>query len=298
METDSISELQNKDKFIFYFFTGIIFGISLILVLFLSGVGHNYPLQFTYSNLNWIYLEIVIANLGSILVIQMLYRWLERRNNLTWNLLWLIIMYSAQVWVNVAVKIIKYIVDFDVFTPDTYSYGIVFNFRFTSFFACLAGLFFYSFYVDVFVQKAKNLQRKKWIIVYTVLASICQFLPLFDRISQIIIILIMLIQVIIIYIPVAQNAYQIIHITQWETEERQIYYGFFFVLVLAISFIGIWTFYILSIISDFVTDSSYGIFYQLMQILTFMMLIGIYLGFIMPKWFKNFLDTHQRNKTV
>lgn len=299
MSLDSIKtkpEMKIKDKVIFIAGIIIIFGAIVELILFLLGIGHSIPLKFTFKNIHWVFFEIGITIFGLLIVVFMLQRYLERKKPLTRDLLWVCVMYISSMAAQVYTKIVKYIiVDQQIYPVDSYLYGLLWNFRFTSLFSGMAGLFFYAFYIEVFVQKDKETRGKKGIIIFSIIAIGCQLLPSFDdRIFQTGIMSLILIQAMIIYVPIAVNAYRMVRRSSWESGEIQLFYGFLFLWILAIAFICIWISYVISIVADIITDGSYGPFYVAMQIFVIILLIGIYLGFIMPEWFKRFLDKRQK----
>jgi len=218
----------------------------------------------------------------------------QRKNNLSRNIVWQFIMYIASMGMTSYVKIVKYIINFPVYTEGTYIYNILYNYRFTSFFACLASVLFYQFYIDVFIQKEKIIKGKSFVIIYSLIASVCQFIPIFSGINEIIIKSLLLLQVTIIYFPVAVNSYKMVQRTKWEKTEKELYWGFFLLYLLSVFFIGIWLSYVSSVILDMILDQSYGIFYLIMQGFVIGMMVCVYLCFIMPSWFKRFIEKHEK----
>jgi hypothetical protein len=240
----------------------------------------------------------VLVFLASLIVLMMLKRWLERKNALTRNILWLFIMYTAGMALTSYSKLIKYIINFPVYETGSYLYNILYGFRFASFFSALAGLFFYRFYVDVFVQKQETIRGKKFVIIFSLIASLCQLLPFFGGMNELAVKSLILIQAAIIYFPVAIKSYRLVQRTKWESGDVELYWGFLLLFLLALFFIGIWVSYVLSYITDILLTQNYGAFYFIMQGFVIAMLFCVYLCFIMPPWFKKYVEKRKNAKLV
>jgi hypothetical protein len=288
------STLANRKALFWTINIGIAIGY-LYFVLFLLGITHDYTLNFQHIHIRWIYLDIFLITLGIFIFVSIFKKYVERANSITRTITILTGTYLISLFFTLYKKLVSFLIVETVLDPDSYIRMMIYNFRFSFMFIAISGMFLFEFYLELFAQSNQIVKGRNKIIIISLIVALAQFYP-FDStnfIVKTILSVLVLLQSVIIYFPVAIQSAKMIRRAKDPnefnlnvTESRQMYFGFLFLFFIAMSFICIWICNVSAIIYDMVTETSYGPFYLAQNIFVIVLLVNIYFGFVMPKWFK------------
>lgn len=177
---------------------------------------------------------------------------------------------------------------------QTYFGAIVYNLRLVNIFTLISYFFIYQFYREIFKKESKGGVYASIIRLIVFIVLLFQFTFVIEDtvLDKLIYSGLTLLLGFLIYIPCFTHSFRML-IRVKKTENRPVYLSLLFMTLTFATVLLSWISYILSIISDHYINPSgqgYGTFYILQNIFVICTMIVLYLGFIMPRWFKKLVE--------
>lgn len=302
-ESQPSNQRNRRNKIIILGFTSIVSILLFLIILFLFGIGHEKSFNFAPQwNLTWMIIELLQIVLGVYIGILLFHRALQRPNPIIKNVTLMLFTYiAAQIFVFIKKTNWFYLED-PIINDMTYFGMLLYNYRISLLFAAGATWFFFKFYTTVFQEENVSRIELLLVIVVTNIAMGAQLLIWRDQsaILNSIFSGIVLAQSLLITIPIIISSFKLVKRAinerkDHESSMREMFYGMLFLLLIGICYLGILISYIASIIWDATHSGFMGPFYKLQQILVYFMIIGCYLGFVFPKWFRTLVLSSPMN---
>ncbi len=292
---------QTNSKFlrgiVFYVITistSILYVLGFVLIF---NIGNNFTMIWDWTNRIHVYIviEIIIDIIALFIMNIGVKKWMHRPNKLTYITMWLLIIWSISLILAIMKKIFNFVLIPPITFEETYWSILINHYRLVWCFQAIATYLVYRLYLEVFGQEKHRISWDIFVLILTVITVAMQFLPLASTMEDTLIGSLILIQGMLIDVPIVVYSFKLSRRTRAKTkvemtlEDRQMHYGFLFLFLLALSFILIYVSFILSNIYTIATGMIYNFFYGFQLVFTALAVFMVYIGFIMPKWFKRLI---------
>ncbi len=278
----------------------------VLVFLLLLNIGNIFTLKWDWIDRRYIYIaiEIVVDFIALFIMNLGVMKWGQSKNKLTYLTMWLLIIWSISLVLALIKKIFFFVLNPPITFEGTYWALLLTDLRLVWCFQAIATYLVYR--IKVFIKENHRQWWDIFVLSLTVVTIIAQFLPLTSTIEDTVIGSLILIQALFIDVPIVVTSFKFTRRTrdkikiEMTVEDRQMHYGFLFLFLLALSFLLIYLSFILSNVYQIATGMTYNFFYAFQLAFTALAIAIVYLGFIMPKWFKriifpNSIDTKERD---